>query len=539
MNQENLTFMEVPSNGKHNKILFDGHYLIYDRTNTKSGKKYYRCKRNDCKFRLHTLGTQVVEIVNSHNHRADPIHNYRTAVIQNIKNNAEDTSMNRSKDYSVEADNLMLRLTEIVKLQQFEIRTQKETIQNLENEKKNLGLNIKNSSTTENSDGVNLMDINNMKLEIKFLKKSIENLKKENDILRNGSKSWTQNLDQLTQEISKASCSKDGLDDTETKYFMLDDSDDGDNAPSLFPQVEVSVGKPEDATTVENCSSEMQEEKYNFQNFPQKLSLASYNNSEFAFPNLNFTPKNNKTAKKSSASSETEVENGNKTTEVVKSSNSEKRSSSRAMAIYNNPELTFPNLSSTDNFDKSTTDSPLEGIESTKTVTILKSMNGKAKAYSDGFIYNHLAQSKTDSSLSSWKCEHYWTKLKCGVRIEVVNKFKVKAQFGDHIHPPDPRRKAILEMKSSAYEEIETNTHLTPYQIAESAIKRLPMTVACTIQPNEVKAFRRSCYRHRTRVENKNMKRSALQEQASGKKAKTEEGFLQTIDSPASDSYDS
>lgn len=48
----------------------------------------------------------------------------------------------------------------------------------------------------------------------------------------------------------------------------------------------------------------MQEEKYNFQNFPQKLSLASYNNSEFAFPNLNFTPKNNKTAKKSSASSE-------------------------------------------------------------------------------------------------------------------------------------------------------------------------------------------------------------------------------------------
>lgn len=65
--------------------------------------------------------------------------------------------MNRSKDYSVEADNLMLRLTEIVKLQQFEIRTQKETIQNLENEKKNLGLNIKNSSTTENSDGVNLM----------------------------------------------------------------------------------------------------------------------------------------------------------------------------------------------------------------------------------------------------------------------------------------------------------------------------------------------------------------------------------------------
>ena len=94
-------------------------------------------------------------------------------------------------------------------------------------------------------------------------------------------------------------------------------------------------------------------------------------------------------------------------------------------------------------------------------------------------------------------------------------------------------------MKSSAYEEIETNTHLTPYQIAESAIKRLPMTVACTIQPNEVKAFRRSCYRHRTRVENKNMKRSALQEEASGKKAKTEEGFLHAIDSPASDSYDS
>jgi len=58
-------------------------------------------------------------------------------------------------------------------------------------------------------------------------------------------------------------------------------------------------------------------------------------------------------------------------------------------------------------------------------------------------------------------------------------------------------------MKSAAYEEVEANLHMTPYQIAENALKRLPMTVACTIQPNEVKAFRRSCYRHRSRVENK------------------------------------
>ena len=55
------------------------------------------------------------------------------------------------------------------------------------------------------------------------------------------------------------------------------------------------------------------------------------------------------------------MENGNKTTEVVKSSNSEKSVNSRAMAIYNNPELTFPNLGSTDDFDAPTTDSPLDG----------------------------------------------------------------------------------------------------------------------------------------------------------------------------------
>ena len=55
------------------------------------------------------------------------------------------------------------------------------------------------------------------------------------------------------------------------------------------------------------------------------------------------------------------MENGNETTEVVKSSNSEKSVNSRAMAIYNNPELTFPNLGSTDDFDAPTTDSPLDG----------------------------------------------------------------------------------------------------------------------------------------------------------------------------------
>lgn len=65
--------------------------------------------------------------------------------------------MNKTKDYSVEADNLLSRLTEIIKLQQFEIKTQKETIEKLKKEKKNEGQNIKNSSTAENSDGFNKM----------------------------------------------------------------------------------------------------------------------------------------------------------------------------------------------------------------------------------------------------------------------------------------------------------------------------------------------------------------------------------------------
>ena len=65
--------------------------------------------------------------------------------------------MNKTKDYSVEADNLLSRLTEIIKLQQFEIKTQKETIEKLKKQKKNEGQNIKNSSTAENSDGFNKM----------------------------------------------------------------------------------------------------------------------------------------------------------------------------------------------------------------------------------------------------------------------------------------------------------------------------------------------------------------------------------------------
>ena len=48
--------------------------------------------------------------------------------------------------------------------------------------------------------------MNNMMLEIKFYKKSIENLKKENDILRNGNKSWKQNLHQITKEIRLNFC---------------------------------------------------------------------------------------------------------------------------------------------------------------------------------------------------------------------------------------------------------------------------------------------------------------------------------------------
>ena len=48
MNQGNSSFTEVPTLGKHNKILFDGHELTYDRTNP-SGKKYYRCTRSNCK----------------------------------------------------------------------------------------------------------------------------------------------------------------------------------------------------------------------------------------------------------------------------------------------------------------------------------------------------------------------------------------------------------------------------------------------------------------------------------------------------------
>ena len=82
----------------------------------------------------------------------------------------------------------------------------------------------------------------------------------------------------------------------------------------------MSIGKPKDDTTAENCSSEIKEEEnYNFQNFPQKLSLANYNNSEFAFPNLNFTPNNKKTAKKSCASSESKKLLKSKTTNTCNS----------------------------------------------------------------------------------------------------------------------------------------------------------------------------------------------------------------------------
>lgn len=41
-------FTEVPTVGKHNKIIFQGYLLTYDRTNT-SGKKYYRCTKSHCK----------------------------------------------------------------------------------------------------------------------------------------------------------------------------------------------------------------------------------------------------------------------------------------------------------------------------------------------------------------------------------------------------------------------------------------------------------------------------------------------------------
>ena len=49
MSQEfSSSFEEVPGNTKHNKILYEGHQLFFDRT-TSAGKKFWRCKRYGCK----------------------------------------------------------------------------------------------------------------------------------------------------------------------------------------------------------------------------------------------------------------------------------------------------------------------------------------------------------------------------------------------------------------------------------------------------------------------------------------------------------
>merc|ERR1719427_2057707 len=93
--------------------------------------------------------------------------------------------------------------------------------------------------------------------------------------------------------------------------------------------------------------------------------------------------------------SETGLKKENKMDIVAfESSNDEKSSRSQmlAMAKYNTSEFALPNLNSTDNNETPTMDSPLNEIESTNRVTILKSLKGKAKAYSDGFIYNLLAK---------------------------------------------------------------------------------------------------------------------------------------------------
>ena len=48
MSQElSTSFVELPATGKHNKILYEGHQLNFDRT-TNAGKKFWRCKRHGC-----------------------------------------------------------------------------------------------------------------------------------------------------------------------------------------------------------------------------------------------------------------------------------------------------------------------------------------------------------------------------------------------------------------------------------------------------------------------------------------------------------
>ena len=41
-------FVVIPITGKQNKIRYEGYVLNYDRT-TNQGKKFWRCKRRDCK----------------------------------------------------------------------------------------------------------------------------------------------------------------------------------------------------------------------------------------------------------------------------------------------------------------------------------------------------------------------------------------------------------------------------------------------------------------------------------------------------------
>ena len=49
MSQEfSSSFVEVPVTGKHNKIIYEGHQLYFDRK-TNGGKTFWRCKRHGCK----------------------------------------------------------------------------------------------------------------------------------------------------------------------------------------------------------------------------------------------------------------------------------------------------------------------------------------------------------------------------------------------------------------------------------------------------------------------------------------------------------
>ena len=49
MSQElSSSFVEIEGTTKHNKISYEGYQLFFDRK-TNAGKKFWRCKRKNCK----------------------------------------------------------------------------------------------------------------------------------------------------------------------------------------------------------------------------------------------------------------------------------------------------------------------------------------------------------------------------------------------------------------------------------------------------------------------------------------------------------